>query len=193
MIYLGADPGIDGAIAAIVDNGEVVLCQVVPTVPTGKGSRRDYDMDGIKAMFAFVSARGDELRGAVERQHAFPSVFGGRKGKCPACGQPTNKGAGMKGSIANFKQGSAMRLWTDALFWNSVPDPVIVDARTWQSYFGIKGKRQGQEAPSIAVARELFPCVDLRRSTRGRVDHAGMADALLIAEWCRRMNGGDDF
>lgn len=39
---------------------------------------------------------------------------------------------------------------------------------------------------SIAVAKRLFPGVDLRRTERCTKDHDGKAEALLMAEYCRR-------
>lgn len=39
---------------------------------------------------------------------------------------------------------------------------------------------------SIAVAKRLFPDVDLRRTERCTKDHDGKAEALLLAEYCRR-------
>lgn len=209
---LGADPGIDGALTALYDDGRVLLCEVVPTVPTGQGSRREYDRDALRGIFGSIAVRGETLAGAVELQHAFPATFGRRDDTCPLCKtalicegcgselfecpkclKEIPKPTGMKGSIANFKQGAGMEMWISAFFWNGILKPDIVSPKRWQSYYGIKGKRQGQEAPSIAIARELFPSVDLRRSSRAKVDHSGKADSLLIAEWSRRMSGADDF
>ncbi len=55
-----------------------------------------------------------------------------------------------------------------------------VSPRKWQGVFGIAG--DDTKAQSIDKARRLFPTVDIGK-------HHGIADALLIAEYARRLKG----
>ena len=61
----------------------------------------------------------------------------------------------------------------------------LVKPQQWQKEYGISNKDKSK-SQSIATAKRLFPGVDLRRTERCTKDHDGFADALLIAEWCRR-------
>lgn len=57
-----------------------------------------------------------------------------------------------------------------------------VTPQKWKKEFGLDGTK----AKSIAVCRHLFPNVSLRATEKCRVDHDGMAEALLLAEYARR-------
>jgi hypothetical protein len=46
------------------------------------------------------------------------------------------------------------------------------------------------KASSVLWAQRHYPGVDLRRTARCKNLHDGMADALAIAEYCRRLHGG---
>lgn len=59
---------------------------------------------------------------------------------------------------------------------------VTITPQEWKRGLGLL--HQDKDA-SIALAKKLFPAVDLRPSTRCRKDSDGMAEALLIAEYAR--------
>lgn len=61
--------------------------------------------------------------------------------------------------------------------------PVV--PRKWKAEFGLNSDK----AKSCEVCKRLFPNVDLRRTERCRKDHDGMAEALLMAEYARRISG----
>lgn len=58
----------------------------------------------------------------------------------------------------------------------------LVRPAKWKKEFSCTSDKN----TSIAVAKRLFPHVDLRRTERCTKDHDGKAEALLIAEYCRR-------
>lgn len=58
----------------------------------------------------------------------------------------------------------------------------LVRPQRWKKEFGCTSDKN----TSIAVAKRLFPGVDLRRTERCTKDHDGKAEALLMAEYCRR-------
>ena len=61
--------------------------------------------------------------------------------------------------------------------------PVV--PRKWKAEFGLNSDK----AKSCEVCKRLFPNVDLRRTKKCRKDHDGMAEALLMAEYARRISG----
>jgi len=59
----------------------------------------------------------------------------------------------------------------------------LVPPNKWKRDFGLLRKTK---ADSITVCKRLFPKVNLRRTGKCRVEHDGMAEALLMAEYARR-------
>lgn len=70
-----------------------------------------------------------------------------------------------------------------------IPMEIILPS-TWKRFFHIQlGKDytyKEKKLKDIECCRRLFPNVSLRKSSRSKVDSDGMADALLICEYCRR-------
>lgn len=63
----------------------------------------------------------------------------------------------------------------------SIPYELVTPQR-WKKAFGVTKDKNS----SIDVCKRLFPSVKLRRTNRCKVDHDGMAEALLMAEYARR-------
>lgn len=61
----------------------------------------------------------------------------------------------------------------------------LVVPRKWKAEFGLNSDK----AKSCEVCKRLFPNVNLRRTERCKKDHDGMAEALLMAEYARRISG----
>ena len=62
----------------------------------------------------------------------------------------------------------------------------LVRPQKWKKEFSCTSDKN----TSIAVAQRLFPGVDLRRTPLCRKPHDGKAEALLMAEYARRLRGG---
>ena len=58
----------------------------------------------------------------------------------------------------------------------------LVSPQKWKKEFSVTSDKN----TSIEVAKRLFPGVNLKATERCKKDHDGMAEALLIAEYCRR-------
>ena len=58
----------------------------------------------------------------------------------------------------------------------------LVTPQKWKREFGVTADKN----TSIEVCKRLFPDVNLKRTERCTKDHDGMAEALLLAEFCRR-------
>lgn len=61
----------------------------------------------------------------------------------------------------------------------------LVPPKEWKKEFGLNSDK----AKSIEVCKRLFPNVNLKRTERCKKDHDGMAEALLMAEYGRRLYG----
>ena len=62
----------------------------------------------------------------------------------------------------------------------------LVRPQKWKKMFSCTSDKN----TSIAVAQRLFPGVDLRRTPRCHKPHDGKAEALLLAEYGRRIRNG---
>lgn len=71
---------------------------------------------------------------------------------------------------------------------NHMPFELIPPPK-WKKSFGANLGREftytEKKAKDIEICKRLFPNVSLRKSSKCRTDSDGMADALLIAEYCR--------
>ncbi|MBF0313358.1 MAG: hypothetical protein HQK52_08075 [Oligoflexia bacterium] len=64
----------------------------------------------------------------------------------------------------------------------------LVAPQTWQKeiFEGIDKKNLNPKQRALTAVHRLFPNIDLRASDRCKVQHDGLVDALLIAEYGRR-------
>jgi len=85
-----------------------------------------------------------------------------------------------QGVTSMFKFGTNYGIWMGALASFKIPF-VLVRPQQWQK--GMISKAQDKK-PALAAASRLFPSAELYGPRGGGKD--GRADALLIAEWCRR-------
>lgn len=168
MEYLGVDPGLDGALAILSDAGVVTYLRPHPVFEGVRkgGKARSYDHAGIANLLRFVSPEAYAL---VELQTPMPSTEGR---KMPA------------GSA--FSQGGGYFLWLQAFADHGIRYEIVPPA-SWQSEFGISRRAGDTKAQAAAVCARLFPAVDVRASARCTTAHTGMTDALLIAEYARRV------
>lgn len=67
---------------------------------------------------------------------------------------------------------------------------VEVPASKWKASMGVTGAKltpKQKKEKSIALAMSLFPCAELKATPKCKVYHDGMGEALLIAEYGRRL------
>jgi hypothetical protein len=171
VIFVGVDPGKQGAIAVLDDAGRALETLPTPIVSASGGARPEYDLPAI--------------RDYIDRWRKVGSIGGGafvtvEKGQPMP---PTVPG----GSAANFARGVA-RGWEWMLVALRLPYQLVAP-RTWQlvMHAGTPGSDTKQR--SMLAAHRLFPGVSLTRSMRCRNESDGIAEALLIAEFGRRSRG----
>lgn len=159
MIYVGIDPGADGAVVALSDE-DVVLRARLPTRDV-RGKRR---LD-VRALAAILHDLGGAavVRVVVEE----PSV---------------RPGEGAQGALGVGLMHGGIRAVLDTLglAWRDVRPQV------WRAGVGLPREpdRRQRKADSITAAERLLPDLDLLYQ-RSRKPHDGTAEAALIAVWAR--------
>lgn len=91
-----------------------------------------------------------------------------------------------QGVVSTFSFGKSAGFIEGVLVSCGVPYQLVVPRR-WKHTFGLNNDK----SESIETCKRLFPGICLKRNDRCRVESDGMAEALLIAEFARRLHGGD--
>lgn len=162
MMFIGIDPGLDGAVACTTMDAAGLHYTQVFDAPTfnvhgGKKTRREYDLQGMLDILR-VACTGPVFV-CIEKVHSMPE----------------------QGVASSFNFGRGFGLWEGLVVGLGYPYCLVTPQR-WKKTF-LDGMGHGKGA-SILVAKRLFPTVEL-----SRVKHHGRADALLLAEFGRRTHG----
>lgn len=159
-VYVGIDPGLSGAIAAIDGDGRLISAARTPVLkPSGKG-KTVYDLPEMVRAVEEISESGRWIaRVALEQVSAMPH----------------------DGVTSSFRFGTGWGLWRGILAALRVPT-ILVRPQAWQGET-LAGKPRGKDSKTsaVAVAKSLFPSIPIRYKADW-----GMADAVLMAEWARR-------
>lgn len=156
--FVGIDPGFGGAIAIV---GNPALVYDTPTYwIKGVKKRREYDIREMARILNIIEMERENgnVRVVIEKVSAMPG----------------------QGVCSMFSFGRGVGIWEGLLTGLGFSYELVTPQR-WQKTM-MDGLPRGKGA-SIAVAKRLFPSVDLNRAK----DH-GRADALLLAEYGRRSN-----
>ena len=174
MLTVGIDPGLDGALVALVD-GKPVLSVPVPvvTVPRGtKGKRTVYDVRGMVEALRMLPARTYEA-GLGEYEKPDLVVI-------------ESTSARAQGRQACHSLGRSGGLWEGIVSGMGWPYLTVAPA-TWYKPMTAGAPGQGRDkGRSVISAGRLLPGLDLRRSERARKPHDGIADAGLLALYAYR-------
>lgn len=191
VITVGLDPGLEGGLAALV-NGKPLKTAAWPTVElkkTAGGVKTEYQEREMLDLIREVTTHSGNptVHVFLEKQHAM-------------------KGQGV---TSMFSTGYGYGILRMALVALRVPW-TLVGSQQWQKVMlaGLpkpppriakKGKNAGKEVKQKAsqilgplVCARLWPDWDTRATLRSSKPHTGITDALLIAEFGRRlvMGGG---
>ena len=165
--FIGIDPGMQGAVAMIDSRGNVVSVQDTPVliVKKGKGSRTKYvesQMATILNNMRFTSGVPGEIEAIIENVHAMPK----------------------QGVTSSFSFGVGFGIWIGILAALRIPYRKV-EPTVWKKAVGISAG--SSKNASIIRAQQMFPGVSFRKD-KGRVDTLdGRADALLLAEYLRKL------
>jgi len=164
IIAVGLDPGKTGAVAALRDGA--VQFYDTPTLATGVGGKRDYD---VHEMAAIIRRCGDldRLHVFIEKQQAMPMELHGRT----------------QGVATSFQIGLGYGVWLGLLGALGVPFTPVA-AVTWKKVM-LSDMPKGKDSSTIK-AKQLFP--QAAESLKRKKDH-NRSEALLLAEYGRRCLG----
>lgn len=161
-LYIGIDPGLDGAVAAIDEHGSIISLQDTPTliVKKGAGTKRAYAETAMVTILEALDtqiSKGNITVVGIENVHSMPG----------------------QGVTSMFSMGTGFGLWLGILAALRLRH-VRVEPTKWKKAMGIPSGSAKDE--SIVRAVRLFPTAPLSR----KKDH-GRADALLLAEYLRTL------
>lgn len=180
-IYIGIDPGKEGAIARMeCEAGKVAHVKLydTPTMKAGAGGKRDYDEAAMAEVVIDLvwGARDDgcEVFIALEKQYAMPRIG---VEPCPKCKRTPGPGI-----TSTFETGKGYGIWIGIVAATMAPF-VVVHPATWKGLL-MRDAPKGKDA-SRMVATRMFP--DAAGQLKRKKDH-NRADAMLICEYGRRIS-----
>lgn len=159
-IYVGIDPGLDGAIVCLQDRGGVVEVRWGVITPTIKAKRgRAYRLSAMCSLIRDALSGGEVALAALELGGVRP----------------------LEGVRSAYTTGRGHGIWEGMLAAFAIPyeEPT---PKQWQklAYHGIIGEGKDR---SILACERIFPAFDLIPGERRKKPHTGLADAALIALW----------
>lgn len=169
MIAIGIDPGLDGGVAVIWENSDVHMWPT-PTlniVKNGK-ARRDYNGPGMASILRKIynSNLGLLAKVAIEQVHAMPK----------------------QGVTSAFTFGMGYGTWLGIIDAFGMSLDRVEPARWKKSIMDGMGR---EKEAAILRAQQLFPnhayLLEAKRGESTKKEVEGMAEALLIAEYRRRL------
>tara|TARA_R100000231_G_scaffold6732_4_gene9793 strand:+ start:2118 stop:2651 length:534 start_codon:yes stop_codon:yes gene_type:complete len=158
-VYLGIDPGKDGALVVISSSGRVIASFMTGrdfTMNIGKGSKREYTVSRMAYAIKCLSGTHNIKLAAIEKQSARPG----------------------QGVTSTFSTGYGYGLWVALLSSSSVPF-VEVRPKTWTSHVLKDVPGEGKNRSVYAVMNRV-PELDLTPGKK-RKPHDGLADAACLA------------
>ena len=171
-IFFGIDCGLDGAISAINQQGQILLASPMPTIKLGKG--RQIDVQAIADILLSNPASLDNRSSSIHLAVEDPG------GHAPSA-------AGLRSMTYSFAS-----VHTIAVLY-LIPH-LIVPSQKWQPQFWPrpkmpKGQKFNTKAAALNAASRIWPGNQFLASPRCSKPHDGIVDALLIAEYSRRLLG----
>jgi crossover junction endodeoxyribonuclease RuvC len=158
MVYIGIDPGLDGAVAAITSKREVFVWDT-PTLTTKSGgkNRRRYIPAQMVHILRSAAELGVQQIVALELVHAMPK----------------------QGVASMFNMGRGLGLWEGIVAALGLP-LIQVSPQVWKK--AMLGGAGADKTASRIVAARLFPH-DCHLFSRVKDD--GRAEAALMAQYVR--------
>jgi crossover junction endodeoxyribonuclease RuvC len=161
MIYVGIDPGLDGAIALIdiIRNETQAWDTPTLTVTKSSGSKREYNEGMMRTIVQGLLSRvpsAMHVECALEQIHSMPG----------------------QGVRSMFSMGQGYGLWRGLLSMAGVPYKLVAP-QTWKKYHGLLG---ADKEASRLLALQSYPQL---APVLGRKKDHGRAEALLLADFAR--------
>jgi len=163
IIFIGIDVGLTGAVAAIPDHtGWPVKIHDTPTlmIASGRKNKRDYMIpEMVRILNSYYDPNCNVYAHVViESVHAMPK----------------------QGVSSTFSFGRGLGIWEGVLSALGIPYEFVTPQRWKKEMMGGMGK---DKSASRLRAMQLFPQLSDQLNLK---KHDGRAEALLLAELCRR-------
>lgn len=168
--YIGIDNGLDGGIAIISSEGQLLATDPMPTISNGK--KRQTSSEGVVLL---LGDYGDRFIGPQDSCFVLYER--------PAGSQNVSAAVSMQDSFARI----------DTVLMMGAFARMALIANDWQGSFWKKpkmpkGVKFDTKAAAAKAAHELWPDHCWLKTERCKTPHDGMIDAALIAEFGRRQN-----
>ena len=158
---IGIDPGITGAVVVLdAADGSLQLASRCPSVPTGKGNKREFDWDKMRECitpYSFLAGKTSSC--AIELVGPMPE----------------------QGVTSMFNFGRGYGVWIGIVCSHLMPITFVRPQRWQQEMLDGFPRGEATKASAVRVAKSRWPDIPIRLK-----DEWGIADAALIAEWHRR-------
>ena len=183
MIFIGIDPGLTGAIAALDGAGRVIALQDTPTIQqkVGKHVRNTYAEPGMAALLEGIVISGTKAASGLQQACCFDCGAIKRDAiSTQALVTIENVHAMPKQGVASsFSFGVGYGVWRGIIAAYGLRCN-RVEPTVWKKALGLP-KAKGA---AVAKALKLYPRAELGHSYRGRTIYSeGRAEALLIAHY----------
>jgi len=157
-LFIGIDPGLDGAIAVLDEKGMCVGLYDTPSllVKGGRKAKREYEIVMMRNYLLQNAGPHGTTMAGLEKVHSMPE----------------------QGVASSFSFGRGLGLWEGLLAGLHIPYTMITPQRWKKAMMDGMGK---EKDASRLRAQQLFPSADLSLKK-----HHGRADALLIAYFVAR-------
>jgi len=161
FIFVGIDPGLDGAVAALYADGSVESLRDTPTltVVSGKKKKREYDTASMASMLYWDKDYFKPIIG-LESVHAMPG----------------------QGVVSMFSMGRGLGIW-EGIISAYIYSHTKITPQRWKKAL-LDGMGKDKDASRLR-AIQLFPDQPLVLKK-----HHGRAEALLIAHYIMRSSPG---
>ena len=170
--YIGIDPGKNGALVLLDDNKFIAWC-VMPTT-------KDNEIDAHQLGCWVKTWTQSDYNCVLEDVH---SIFGMSAKSNFQFGRALGILEGVLASNDIKVTKITPKVWQKEIWGNTLPISTDTGKKLKS---GLPQLKIDTKATSLLVAKQLFPDVNLLATTRSKVPHDGLVDALLIAEYCRR-------
>jgi len=187
-LIIGVDIGLGGGIAWMFREGgrwitSAVVMPVQHTLVTGK-KRTVYDRKELISLFdqLFMKIPSVEKDGLCLAVIEKGEVFATFDKNVKEGDEPRTAG-----TLSAYRIGYGEGLLTGILGTYVGVEIKVIRAMQWRPVVFAPAKPpRGDKSANIDLARRLFPAVGLIATSRSRMPHTGIVDALLIAEYGRR-------
>lgn len=165
---IGIDNGLDGGIAVLSPEGEIIDMFLTPTVKVVSSSGKQHRRMDVPAITSILNHHAATAVVALEYAQAMPG----------------------QGVVAMFSTGYGYGMYQGIVTALGMPYE-IVRVNDWQKKFGITGMGARTKDGSYLASSRIWPQAAANLKTpRGRI-YDGVCDALLIAEYYRRNQRSD--